>query len=95
VKMYQGGIDKDVIINYVNSISSPFHLNADGIIHLRTLGIPQEITKAMIVHDGQLHQERQANAPYYQPPQAMPGTPYADTPAPPLVQVMTPTTPPP
>lgn len=95
VKMYQGGIDKDVIINYVNSTALPFHLNADGIIYLHSLGLPQEITKAMIVRDGQLQQQRQFNQPNYQQ-QPMPGAmppPYGATAGQPPVQVVTPTTP--
>ena len=65
VKMYQGGINKDVIVNYINSTSLPYHLSADGIIYLQTLGVPQEITKAMIQRDGQL-QQQQAAQQYYQ-----------------------------
>jgi hypothetical protein len=57
VKMYQGGIGKDVIINYVNNAVLPFHLTADNIIYLQSLGVPQEITKAVIVRDGQLQQQ--------------------------------------
>jgi hypothetical protein len=57
VKMYQGGIGKDVIVNYVDNAVLAFHLSADNIIYLQSLGIPQEITKAMIVRDGQLQQQ--------------------------------------
>jgi hypothetical protein len=57
VKMYQGGIGKDVIINYVDNAVLPFHLSADNIIYLQTLGVPQEITKAIILRDGQLQQQ--------------------------------------
>jgi hypothetical protein len=49
VKMYQGGINKDVIINYINNTSFAYKLTADGIIYLQSLGMPQEITKAMIL----------------------------------------------
>jgi hypothetical protein len=107
VKMYQGGIDKDVIVNYVNSTVMPYHLNADGIIYLHTLGLPQEITKAMIVRDGQLQQQQQANQQYYQQQQQanqqyaqqqqpMPGAmpaPYGNMAPQPPVEVVTPSTP--
>ncbi|HEV7924423.1 MAG TPA: hypothetical protein VGR14_03665, partial [Verrucomicrobiae bacterium] len=99
VKMYQGGIDKDVIINFINSDSIPFRLNADEIIYLRTLGLPQEVTKAMLVRDGQLQQQQPANQPYYQQ-QPMPGAmqpppygAYGDMSGQQPVQVVTPTTP--
>jgi hypothetical protein len=79
MRMYQGGINKDVIVNYINSTSLPYHLNADSIIYLQTLGMPQEITKSMILRDGQLQQQQAANQQYYQQ-QPMPGpapSPYA------------------
>jgi hypothetical protein len=95
VKMYQGGINKEVIVNYVNTTALSYHLNADGIIYLQTLGMPQEITKAMIQRDGQLLQQQQASQQYYQQqpmPQAMPA-PYGTVAAQPPMQVVTPTTP--
>ena len=106
VKMYQGGIDKEIIVNYINSTTLPYHLTADEIIHLQNLGFPQEITKAMILRDGQLQQQR-GNQQFYQPqpmpgqmPQPMPGSmapppngPVGDQTPPP--QLATPSTPPP
>jgi hypothetical protein len=94
VKMYQGGINRDVIVNYINSTALPYHLNADGIIYLQALGMPQEITKAMILRDGQM-QQQQANQGYYRP-QPMPGAmpaPYGNVPMQPPIQVAVPTTP--
>jgi len=104
VKMYQGGINKDVIVNYINNTSLAYHLSADGIIYLQSLGVPQEITKAMILRDGQLQQQGM-RPPYpqnypqnyaQQPmPQQMPppnGYGYGGQPPP---DVATPSTPPP
>jgi hypothetical protein len=88
VKMYQSGINKDVIVNYINIATLPYHLNADGIIHLQSLGIPQEITQAMLQHDGQLQQQR-AMPQYYQQPQAV--APYGAVAA--QAPVVLPTTP--
>jgi hypothetical protein len=100
VKMYQGGINKDVIVNYINNTALAYHLSADGIIYLQGLGMPQEITKAMILRDGQLQQQQQqAMQQFYQqqpvpPPGAMPnGYGYGEGQPPP--QVATPSTPPP
>jgi hypothetical protein len=98
VKMYEGGINKDVILNYINSTPGSYHMTADGIIYLQTLGVPQEITKAMIQRDGQLQQQQQqANQQYYQQ-QPMPGVmpppyPYGADAGQPPMQVATPTTP--
>jgi hypothetical protein len=82
VKLYQGGIAKDVIINYINNTSLPYHLTADNMIYLQSSGVPQEVTKAMIVRDGQLAQLAQlgqmGQQPYggqYPPPGQMQGPP--------------------
>lgn len=56
LKLYKGGVSKDVIVNYINSTVMPYHLTADGIIYLQTVGVPQELTQAMIIRDGQLRQ---------------------------------------
>jgi hypothetical protein len=93
--MYRGGINKDVIISYINNTSLPYHIGADGIIYLQTLGIPQEITQAMIQRDGQL-QRQQATQQYRQQPMPAPssgtnGAIAAQVPG----QVVTPSTPPP
>jgi hypothetical protein len=99
VKMYQGGIDKDIIVHYIQSTSRPYRLNADEIIYLQTLGVPQDITKAMLVRDGELQQQQPpANQPYYQPQQPIQGgmqpPGYGDMSGqPPVQQVATPTTP--
>jgi hypothetical protein len=66
VKMYQSGISKDILINYVNNTVLPYHLDAEGLIYLHNLGMPQEVTQAMIQRDGQL-QQQQAMQRYYQP----------------------------
>jgi hypothetical protein len=66
LKLYQGGINKDVIVNYIDSTALPYHLTADGIIYLQSLGLPQEITKAMIQRDGQLQQQAMQHYSYQQ-----------------------------
>jgi len=93
VKMYQGGISKDVITNYIKSTTLPYHLSADGILYLQSLGIPQEITKAMTQRDGQLQQQQAMQQHWQQPlpaPTVPPNGAFADQPP---VQVVTPTTP--
>jgi hypothetical protein len=97
--MYQGGINKDVIINYIDNTALAYHLTADGIIYLQSLGVPQEITKAMILRDGQLqHQAMQQQQFYAQQPMPPPGAVpngYGYGAGQPPVDVATPSTPPP
>jgi len=100
LKMYQGGINKDVIINYIDNTALAYHLSADGIIYLQSLGVPQEITKAMILRDGQLQrQAMQQQQQYYAqqqmpPPGAVPNG-YGYGAGQPPQEVATPSTPPP
>jgi hypothetical protein len=68
VKMYQGGIAKDVLVSYIENNALPFHLTADGIIYLQHLGVPKEVTSALILRDGEL--QKQAVAAYRQQAQA-------------------------
>jgi len=90
VKLYQAGINKDVIVNYINNTALPYHLSADGIIYLQTLGMPQEVTQAMLQRDGQL-QKQQAMQQYYQQPMTAVPNGAVATQAP--AQVVIPTTP--
>jgi hypothetical protein len=46
VKLHQAGIDKDIIVNYINNSDLPYNLTADGILYLQSLGVPKEITTA-------------------------------------------------
>ncbi len=96
VKMYQGGINKEVLIGFVDSSTLPFHLTADNIIYLQHLGLPQEVLAAMMRRDGEL---QKAGAMAYQPPMAQPGpgAPMApdQSAGPPPNTVTMPSTPPP
>src|SRR5665213_249758 len=57
VKMYQGGINKEVILGYIQNTALPFHLTADGIIYLNHMGVPLDVISALIHRDGQLHEQ--------------------------------------
>ncbi|HTA28831.1 MAG TPA: hypothetical protein VK731_00025, partial [Candidatus Cybelea sp.] len=96
VKMYQAGIDKDVIVSYINSTSLPYHLGTNAVLQLQSLGIPQEIIDAMRLRDGQMQQQQDAQQVARQ--QSIPVLPTmsSEPPAePPPVQILTPATPPP
>ena len=60
VKMYQSGVDADVIVNYIENSSVPYHLNAEEIVHLHDIGVPSQITTTLIRHGAKVQQ--QANA---------------------------------
>jgi hypothetical protein len=86
LKMQQKGIDKDIILNYINNSPRPFHLSADAIIHLQSVGLPPDMTKAMLQRDGQLQQQGMQQQPAWMASAA------ANSPAGPS-PVVTPTTP--
>jgi hypothetical protein len=87
VKMYQGGIGKEILIAYVDSSMVPFHLNADGIIYLQHLGLPQEVVAEMMHRDADLQKSAMAAQTPAPAPSAPPAT-YA-----PAAQPAVPTTP--
>ena len=60
VKMYQSGVDTDVIVNYIENSSVPYHLNAEEIVHLHDIGVPSQIITTLIRHGAKVQQ--QANA---------------------------------
>jgi hypothetical protein len=64
VKMYQGGVGKEIIVAYIETAVLPFHLTADGEIYLQHLGVPPEVILALIQRDGDL--QRQSAATYQQ-----------------------------
>ncbi len=96
VKMYQAGIDKDVIVSYINSTSLPYHLGTNAVLQLQSSGIPQEIIDAMRLRDAQMQQQQVAQQ--VAPPQPILALPTMSNEPPaeaPPVQILTPATPPP
>jgi len=94
MKMYQGGIGKDVILSYIHSTSLPYHLTANDVIYLHSIGMPEEITTAMIVRGGEL--QREGQMAMTQPMAPAPNT-YTQAPppqqVPPPQQIVVPSTP--
>src|SRR3989442_11277264 len=60
VKMYQGGVEADVILNYIENSSVPYHLSAEEVVHLHDIGVPSQIVTTLIRHGAKVQQ--QANA---------------------------------
>jgi hypothetical protein len=60
VKMYQGGVETDVVLNYIENSSVPYHLSAEEVVHLHDLGVPSQIITTLIRHGAKVQQ--QANA---------------------------------
>src|SRR6266480_3945301 len=63
-KMYQRGVETDVILNYIESSSVPYHPNAEEIVRLHDLGMPSQIITTLIRHGAKV--QREANAAYQQ-----------------------------
>ena len=60
VKMYQGGVETDVVLNYIENSSVPYHLSAEEVVHLHDIGVPSPIITTLIRHGAKVQQ--QANA---------------------------------
>ena len=95
VKMYQAGINKEIIINYIKSTALPYHLDADGIIYLHSVGVPPEITQALISRNGEIQQLNAQNWQQQQMATANDAAMNAGNPTGEQTPVVTPTTPPP
>ena len=92
VRMYQGGIGKDIIVDYVGNTVLPFHLTADGQLYLHHLGVPQEVISALIHRDGELQRQ---SAAAHQQQQLQPAANNQVLPANPTPTVVMPSTQPP
>ena len=68
VKMYRAGVNSQVILTYINYAPFAFHPTAQDVLRLNDIGIPTDITTALLQHDPQA--PRTAATP---PPQAYPG----------------------
>ena len=88
VKLFQNGINQQVMVSYVNNASGSFDLGAEGILYLNRLGLPPEVIQAMLQHDGR--RPALAAAPPQTP--AVPAATY-EAAAPASVPVATPSTP--
>jgi hypothetical protein len=63
-KMHQGGVEQDVILNYIESSNIPYHPNAEEVVRLHELGVPPQVITALIRHGAKVQQ--QAAAAYAQ-----------------------------
>ena len=57
VKMHQSGVEADVIMNFIENSSVPYHLNAEEIVQLHDLGVPSPIITALIRRGAKVQQE--------------------------------------
>ena len=62
VKMVQAGVDASTIESYIANAQSPFNLDADKIIALKDMGVPNEIINAMMDRDKILYAATMAPA---------------------------------
>jgi uncharacterized membrane protein YgcG len=91
VKMYKGGISKDVILSYINSSTLPYQLSAANLAYLQSAGVPQDITQAMIQRGDDAREQQALQATMAQAPVATNGAVTLPTPG----ESVTPPTPPP
>src|SRR5689334_10684366 len=63
-KMSQGGVETDVILNYIENSNVPYHPNADEVVRLHDLGVPPQVITTLIRHGAKVQQ--QAAAAYAQ-----------------------------
>jgi hypothetical protein len=93
IRLVKAGVDQTVILAYATNSISTFNLDSDKIIYLANLGVPNEITTAMMQRDQILQQQMAAAANTPPPPTPVPApeTPdtTADTPPPPEPAVVT------
>ena len=57
VRLIQAGVEKSVILAYIQNSPRFYELSADDIIYLNDLGTPSEIIEAVLAHDQQLFDE--------------------------------------
>jgi hypothetical protein len=83
VRLVQAGVDESVILTYVTNSISTFNLDSGKIIYLANLGVPNEITTAMMQRDQVLQQQMTAASSLPQPAPAPDATgTTTDTPPP-------------
>jgi hypothetical protein len=79
VRLMQAGVDQIVILAYVTNSISTFNLDSDKIIYLADLGVPNEITTAMMQRDQILQQQMSAAANIAPTPTSAPDANTTDT----------------
>ncbi len=57
VRLAQSGVEEEVLLAYVESVSSPFSVSADDIIFLKDLGISGTVISEMLRHDTSLREQ--------------------------------------
>lgn len=67
LKLQQGGLGKDVLMNYVNSANLSFALRADDIIYLHQVGVPEEVITTMMERERNHMAVAQSSAPVEEP----------------------------
>jgi hypothetical protein len=79
IRLMQAGVDQEVILSYVTNSISTFNLDSDKIIYLSNLGVPNEITTAMMQRDQILQQQMSATANTAPTPPSAPDATATDT----------------
>jgi len=81
IKLAQAGVDADIIQAYITNSTSTFNLDADKIIYLKDVGLPNNLSAAMMQHDQLLHAQIAAATPPPVIPPVAPPPPSPPAPA--------------
>ena len=60
VKMHQNGVEPDVILNYIENSSVPYHLSAEEVVRLHDIGVPSPVITTLIRHGAKVQQQAAA-----------------------------------
>jgi hypothetical protein len=85
VRLVQAGVEENIVLSFVSNSISTFNLDSDKIIYLSDVGVPSNITTAMMQRDQVLQQQMAAaqttqTAPPPSPPPASTTSYTTDTP---------------
>lgn len=63
IRLVQAGVEENIVLSYVSNSSSTFNLDSDKIIYLSDVGVPGDVTTAMMQRDQVLQQQMAAAQP--------------------------------
>jgi len=84
VRLAGSRVGDDVVLAYIQNSQAPFNLTADNVLYLKDVGLPPQVTSAMLSHDSALRSQPQQYAPAAVAPASAPAAaPAAPAPVPP------------
>jgi len=59
IRLATSGVGDEVVLAYIRNSQAQFNLSADNVLYLKDLGLSEEVTSAMLNHDGTLRGQEQ------------------------------------